>query len=85
MQPIRITIDVDLDRVPDIVCSDYSVTGNDSDHKIALALAEALGIEEYLSKPERIYELRRWMWEKENGLASESELSDAAFLELSAD
>ena len=85
MQPIRVTIDVDPQKVPDLVCSDYSAKGGNSDRQIALALAEALGIEEYLSQPERIYELRRWMWERGTRLAAQPAIADAVLLELTAD
>lgn len=67
MQSFKITIDVNPKYVPALVCRDYSdVDNNDSGYQIAAAVADALGIKEYLSQPERIYELRRWVWERGN-------------------
>ena len=58
MRPIKVTIDVDPQKIPELVCSDYSVQVGSGTHQIAAAVAKALGIEEYLSQPDRIYELR---------------------------
>ena len=66
MRPIKVTIDVDPQKIPDMVCCDYSLRPNDGTEQIAIAVAKALGLEDYLYQPERIYELRRWMWEQGN-------------------
>ena len=86
MQPIKITIDVDPQKIPDLVCSDYSVHSDDGSRQIAVAVAKALGIEDYLSQPDRIYELRRWMWERGDSFAHHSShVNGVAPFEMSAD
>ena len=81
MRPIKVTIDVDPQQIPDLVCCDYSVHANSGSQQIAVAVAKALGIEDYLSQPDRIYELRRWMWEKGDALALPFQLEEAITLE----
>lgn len=85
MQPIKITIDVDPQKIPEMVCCDYSAHADEASRQIAVAVAKALGIEDYLSRPERIYELRRWMWEHGDAVRLYSQASDAVELEMSAD
>ena len=85
MHPIKVTIDVDPQQIPDLVCCDYSVHANSGSQQIAVAVAKALGIEDYLSQPDRIYELRRWMWEKGDALALPFQLEEEITLEMSAD
>ena len=85
MQPIKITIDVDPQKIPDLVCYDYSENANSGTHQIASAVARALGIEEYLSRPDRIYELRRWVWERGNTTTFSSQEPEVVVLEMPAD
>ena len=85
MHPIKVTIDVDPQKIPDLVCSDYSRHENSGTQQIAEAVAKALGIEDYLSQPDRIYELRRWMWERGNSRALPEEVAEAIALEMPAD
>ncbi len=85
MQPIRITIDVDPQKIPDLVCCDYSAHVDNGGQQIAVAIANALGIEEYLSRPDRIYELRRLMWERGDTLALSLQSLEAVALEMPAD
>ena len=86
MRPIRVTIDVDPQKIPDLVCCDYSVNTNSSSQQIAVAVAKELGLEEYLYQPDRIYELRRWMWERGNSVPFSSAVSDSvAVMEVTAD
>ena len=85
VRPIKITIDVDPQKIPELVCYDYSMHADSGSQQIAVAVAEALGIEDYLSRPDRIYELRRWMWERGDRLAFSSQQSDMALLEMPAD
>ncbi len=65
MQPVSVNIDVKSSDIPALVCSDHSEHSTDSEYvgAIAKAVAETLGIEEFLSEPERIDELRRRLWE----------------------
>ena len=85
MRPIKITIDVDPQKIPDLVCSDYSKRTDSGTHQIAEAVAKALGIEEYLSRPDRIYELRRWVWERGNTSAFPPQEPEVVVLEMPAD
>ena len=85
MQPIRVTIDVDPQKIPELVCCDYSTREDSSEQQIAVAVAKELGIEEYLAQPDRIYELRRWMWERGDTLALQSRVNESITLEMSAD
>ena len=85
MRPIKVTIDVDPQKIPELVCSDYSLQANSGTHQIAAAVAKALGIEEYLSRPDRIYELRRWVWERGNTSAFPSQEPEVVVLEMPAD
>ena len=85
MRPIKVTIDVDPQKIPDLVCRDYSMHANSGSQQIAIAVAKALGIEDYLSQPDRIYELRRWMWEKGDALSLPFQLDEAITLEMPAD
>ena len=93
MRPITITIDMDPQKIPALVCSDYSAQADSGSEQLAVAVAKALGIEDYLSRPDRIYELRRWMWENGDSLALPSQahervervMNETAPLEMSAD
>jgi len=85
VRPIKVTIDVDPQTIPELVCCDYSEHPDNGTEQIATAVAEALGIEDFLSQPDRIYELRRWMWERGDRLAFSSQQSDIALLEMPAD
>lgn len=86
MRPIKVTIDVDPQKIPELVCSDYSVQADSGNEQLALAVAKILGIEDYLSQPDRIYELRRWMWENGDTLILLTQATeDAVPLEMSAD
>ena len=86
MRPIKVTIDVDPQKIPDLVCSDYSLHPSDGTQQIAVAVAKALGLEDYLYQPDRIYELRRWMWERGNSAPFSSLVDDTALvMEATAD
>ena len=85
MRPIKVTIDVDPQKIPELVCSDYSMQADSSTHQLATAVAKALGIEEYLSRPDRIYELRRWVWERGNTSEFSSQEPEVVALEMLAD
>ena len=86
MRPIKVTIDVDPQKIPDLVCRDYSVDANSSSQQIAVAVAKELGLEDYLYQPDRIYELRRWMWERGNSVPFSSVVDDSvAVMEATAD
>lgn len=86
MRPIKVTIDVDPQKIPELVCCDYSVQANSSSQQIAVAVAKSLGLEDYLYQPERIYELRRWMWEQGNSVSFSSLVDDTVVaMEVTAD
>ena len=86
VRPIKVTIDVDPQKIPDMVCCDYSLHPNDGTEQIAVAVAKALGLEDYLYQPERIYELRRWMWEQGNNVSFSSLVDDSIVaMEATAD
>ena len=85
MRPIKVTIDVDPQKIPDLVCSDYSLHPSDGTEQIAVAVAKALGLEDYLYQPERIYELRRRMWERGNSMSFPLLVDDSVVMEATAD
>ena len=85
MRPIKVTIDVDPQKIPDLVCYDYTESANSGTHQIATAVARALGIEDYLSRPDRIYELRRWVWERGNTSSLFPQEPEVVVLEMPAD
>jgi len=68
MQPISVNIAVQAMHVPALVCGDYSEQDGGASYSpvVAVALAQALGVEEFLFQPERIHELRRLLWEQGN-------------------
>ena len=84
MQPIKVTIDVDPQKIPELVCCDYAAHAGNGNRQIAAAVAKELGIEDYLSQPDRIYELRRWMWERGDSLALPSSVNQTITLEMNA-
>jgi len=67
MQPVRIALDINPCDIPVIVCSEASDADAKSDYNYAIseAIAEVLGVQEFLHKPERLNELRRFLWEKD--------------------
>ena len=70
MQAIRVTVEVNPRDIPSLVCTDYAGSNSDSRYTaaIAQAVAENLGVEEFLGKPEMIDELRRCLWRKDPGI-----------------
>ena len=68
MQPISVNVAVQAMHVPALICTDYSGQDPSVSYSsvVAVAVAQALGIEDFLFKPERIHELRRLLWEKNN-------------------
>ena len=85
MRPIKVTIDVDPQNIPELVCTDHSLLADDITEQIAIAIAKSLGIEDYLSQPDRIYELRRRMWERGNSFAFDAYSPEEVALEMPAD
>lgn len=67
MQTVRVAIDVNPRDIPNLVCSHLAGSKDDAGYSSAIseALAEALGVQEFLHCPERIHELRRFLWEKD--------------------
>ena len=68
MQPISVNVAVQAMHVPALVCGDYTDQDPSTSYNsvVAVAIAQTLGVEEFLFKPERIHELRRLMWELGN-------------------
>lgn len=66
MQSVSVTIDVKPQEIPELVCLYHQEEQQNSRYKddIACAVAEALGVQEYLSRSDRIAELRRTLWER---------------------
>jgi hypothetical protein len=66
MQPINVTITIQPRHIPKLICSDYSNNRSDDSYNVAIAqaVAEALGVQEFLFHPERIHELQRRLWER---------------------
>lgn len=67
MQTVRVAIDVSPRDIPSLVCA-HGAKGKDNtgySGAISEALAKALGVQEFLYCPERIDELRRVLWEKD--------------------
>ena len=67
MQTVRVAIDVNPRDIPNLVCSNSTDGKEDTGYSTAIseALANALGVQEFLHCPERIHELRRVLWEKD--------------------
>ena len=67
MQAVSVKIDVKPFDIPTLVCSDHSEDHPDAGYVrvVAKAVADALGLEEFLSKPGRVDELRRRLWEQD--------------------
>ncbi len=84
MHPIKVTIDISPHKIPDIVCCDHSHDGDANCHQIAVAIADALGIQHYLARPDRIYELRRLLWERGDRFTVLSAGNESAPIEASA-
>jgi len=68
MEPISVNVAVQSMHVPALVCGNYSEQDPSLSYNsvVAVAVAQALGLEDFLFKPERIHELRRLLWEKGN-------------------
>ena len=67
MQTVRVAIDVNPRDIPNRVCSD-AMGGKDTtgySTAISEALANALGVQEFLHCQEREHQLRRVLWEKD--------------------
>lgn len=70
MQAIHVTVEVNPRDIPSLVCTDYA-GGNSGDRytaAIAQAVAESLGVLEFLGRPDKIDELRRSLWNKAPGI-----------------
>ena len=67
MQAIHVTVEVNPRDIPSLVCADYTNSGSSDRYTaaIAQAVAENLGVEEFLGRPDRIDELRRCLWKKD--------------------
>jgi hypothetical protein len=67
MQTVSVTIDIRPQDIPTIVCSDYAVNERKDAYasEIAQAIAQSLGVEEFLHRPDRITELQRTLWQRD--------------------
>jgi hypothetical protein len=70
MQAIHVTVEVNPRDIPSLVCTDYtsSSAGDRYTAAIAEAVAENLGVQEFLGRPDKIDELRRCLWNKDPGI-----------------
>lgn len=66
MQPVTVTIEVEPRDIPDLLCSSRLDSNRLAEYVAALAkaVAEALDLQDFLSRPERVHELRRLLWEQ---------------------
>ena len=79
MDTISVNVAVQAMHVPALVCGNYSKQDPSLsyDSVVAVAVARALGLEDFLFKPERIHELRRLLWERSNiGQKSAADVSN---------
>jgi hypothetical protein len=69
MQPVTISIDVKPQDIPELICNFGVDPRQHADYRsdIACAVAEQLGVEEFLSRMDRQAELRRRLWERAPG------------------
>ena len=70
MQAIHVTVEVNPRDIPSLVCADYTDSGSSDRYTaaIAQAVAENLGVQEFLGRPDKIDELRRCLWNKAPGI-----------------
>ena len=68
MRAVNITITLDLRHIPDLVCSSKLENSRLSDHVAAVAeeIADAMGLQEFLHRPDRVHELRSMLWEEDH-------------------
>ncbi len=61
MLPLSINIEVSQRDIPQLVCTEYSLERPNAEYAsaIAQAVADVLGVQDFLSKPGRVNELRR--------------------------
>ncbi len=64
MKPISLTITIQPQDIPALVCAEHTATAAEAGYSraIAEALARSLGVQEFLFKPQRIHELRKRLW-----------------------
>jgi hypothetical protein len=65
MAQIRITIDIDSRDIPELVCAQHLDETRRARHlaDVAYAVANDLGLHDFFSRPDRVEELRRMLWE----------------------
>ena len=70
MQAIYVTVEVNPRDIPSLVCTDHagSSAGDRYTAAIAQAVAENLGVQEFLGRPDKIDELRRCLWRKDQSI-----------------
>ncbi len=69
MPPVVVTLAVQQRDIPDLICFDPQELGPIARAitRLAEAVADELGVREYLGRPDRADELRRRLWEYDNG------------------
>ena len=67
MQALRVAINIEPRDFPDLLCARRVDDSRLAEYVSALAeaLAEELGLQEFLSRPDRVHELRRILWERD--------------------
>ena len=65
MQALTVAIDIEPRDIPDLLCTPSVDDSRLAEYVTALAVAEELGLQEFLSRPDRVHELRRILWERD--------------------
>lgn len=67
MQALRVAINIEPRDFPHLLCARRVDDSRLAEYVSALAeaVAEELGLQEFLSRPDRVHELRRILWERD--------------------
>ena len=67
MQTLKVQIDIESKDISSLICSDPSDATLENRYTLAVAtsLANSLHLKDFLFRPERINELRRTLWERD--------------------
>ena len=65
MQALTVAIDIEPRDIPDLLCAPSVDDSRLAEYVTVLAVAEELGLQEFLSRPDRVHELRRILWERD--------------------
>ena len=67
MQALKVAINIEPRDIPDLLCARSVDDSRLAEYvtALAVAVAEELGLQEFLSRPDRVHELRRILWERD--------------------